>query len=304
MASMGSFPFVIDTAMESNSAVQLQTWNYRRPKLPLFAFRPRKSVIECGEFSELALGCMTVEDVTVGCGGVGRTWRIKHLKATGGNGAGAGTPSDDADDSLQVAIKKSKKVLAMQRDLLEQIAERRKLVSTIKGTTLNTEVEELSPEEDSSFSNRDTTSIDEGYNPSISSSSSVLPVPNQLPDKPTAATDKQYGEDKKKRQNDLPPKSSLGVDFQKHLAGNTSGTTRSYELPPFVSEVSATSSPIYEKLEDSKKLSLQNADDVANAPISDNVKPPPLAGANVMNVILVAAECAPWSKTGSGTSLR
>jgi len=27
-------------------------------------------------------------------------------------------------------------------------------------------------------------------------------------------------------------------------------------------------------------------------------KPPPLAGPNVMNVICVAAECAPWSKTG------
>ncbi|GBG77039.1 hypothetical protein CBR_g23365 [Chara braunii] len=27
-------------------------------------------------------------------------------------------------------------------------------------------------------------------------------------------------------------------------------------------------------------------------------KPPPLAGENVMNVVLVAAECAPWSKTG------
>lgn len=27
--------------------------------------------------------------------------------------------------------------------------------------------------------------------------------------------------------------------------------------------------------------------------------PPPLAGTNVMNVILVAAECAPWSKTGN-----
>ncbi|XP_058773224.1 granule-bound starch synthase 2, chloroplastic/amyloplastic-like [Vicia villosa] len=27
-------------------------------------------------------------------------------------------------------------------------------------------------------------------------------------------------------------------------------------------------------------------------------KPPPLAGTNVMNIILVAAECAPWSKTG------
>ena len=32
-----------------------------------------------------------------------------------------------------------------------------------------------------------------------------------------------------------------------------------------------------------------------DAPLS-----PPLAGDNVMNIILVAAECAPWSKTGSG----
>lgn len=31
---------------------------------------------------------------------------------------------------------------------------------------------------------------------------------------------------------------------------------------------------------------------------SVDVEPPPLAGANVMNVIIVAAECAPWSKTG------
>lgn len=27
-------------------------------------------------------------------------------------------------------------------------------------------------------------------------------------------------------------------------------------------------------------------------------KPPPLAGPNVMNIVCVAAECAPWSKTG------
>jgi starch synthase len=32
-------------------------------------------------------------------------------------------------------------------------------------------------------------------------------------------------------------------------------------------------------------------------------KPPPLAGPNVMNVILVAAECAPWSKTGQSLLL-
>lgn len=28
-------------------------------------------------------------------------------------------------------------------------------------------------------------------------------------------------------------------------------------------------------------------------------KPPPLAGPNVMNVVMVGAECAPWSKTGA-----
>ncbi|KAG4139735.1 hypothetical protein ERO13_D07G211700v2 [Gossypium hirsutum] len=33
-------------------------------------------------------------------------------------------------------------------------------------------------------------------------------------------------------------------------------------------------------------------------PAVESTKPPPLAGANVMNIILVAIECAPWSKTG------
>ncbi|KAK1266425.1 hypothetical protein QJS04_geneDACA000593 [Acorus gramineus] len=34
------------------------------------------------------------------------------------------------------------------------------------------------------------------------------------------------------------------------------------------------------------------------AATEENENPPPLAGANVMNIILVAMECAPWSKTG------
>ncbi|KAL0691671.1 hypothetical protein Bca4012_091350 [Brassica carinata] len=37
-----------------------------------------------------------------------------------------------------------------------------------------------------------------------------------------------------------------------------------------------------------------------NEPSKDEEQPPPLAGANVMNVILVAAECAPFSKTAIG----
>lgn len=34
-------------------------------------------------------------------------------------------------------------------------------------------------------------------------------------------------------------------------------------------------------------------------PPSAPVKPEPLAGPNVMKVVLVGAECAPWSKTGA-----
>ncbi|KAJ0754414.1 putative starch synthase [Helianthus annuus] len=51
-----------------------------------------------------------------------------------------------------------------------------------------------------------------------------------------------------------------------------------------------------EMLEDTGESILDESD----VPSSDDgdVEPPPLAGPNVMNVILVAAECAPWSKTG------
>lgn len=33
-------------------------------------------------------------------------------------------------------------------------------------------------------------------------------------------------------------------------------------------------------------------------------KPPPLAGPNVMNIVMVGAECAPWSKTGACAQLK
>lgn len=45
------------------------------------------------------------------------------------------------------------------------------------------------------------------------------------------------------------------------------------------------------------KLDDTDVEDGVNPEIG-NMEPPPLAGANVMNVIVVAAECAPWSKTG------
>lgn len=51
--------------------------------------------------------------------------------------------------------------------------------------------------------------------------------------------------------------------------------------------------------EDSKESKPEYENAKAEDPTEEHVKPPPLAGPNVMNVIIVAAECAPWIKTGT-----
>ncbi|PKI40099.1 hypothetical protein CRG98_039471, partial [Punica granatum] len=71
-------------------------------------------------------------------------------------------------------------------------------------------------------------------------------------------------------------------------------------LPPFVSSIPEISIPKDEKEEeDSKEATTQLAADNGDSDtMVEDGKPSPLAGTNVMNVILVAAECAPWIKTG------
>ena len=68
------------------------------------------------------------------------------------------------------------------------------------------------------------------------------------------------------------------------------------------SEIPRSTETSNRKIEILEALSESSTKEVANE--ADNVegegeKPPPLAGANVMNVILVAAECAPFVKTGN-----
>lgn len=55
----------------------------------------------------------------------------------------------------------------------------------------------------------------------------------------------------------------------------------------------------FETLEDVLQSNLKEVANEANSVESEGEKPPPLAGKNVMNIILVAAECSPWSKTGN-----
>lgn len=169
-----------------------------------------------------------------------------------------------------------------------QIAERRKLVSSILSTNSDSEGNKVPYNEmDNSFpgvdptpsGGKDTNEVfDRGF---ASSKGAPLTVDNA----------KEAGKDYRK-------KTFSKVDSHTQLKGVTSESVWSDELPSFLSSSSATSSLKEEKLGDLKESSLQEVHGEANVPTSEDVKPPPLAGANVMNVIVVSAECAPWSKTG------
>lgn len=92
-------------------------------------------------------------------------------------------------------------------------------------------------------------------------------------------------------------RTSLGVDSHRQFKDRTSETVWSDELTSFLS--STTSTLKDQEDEDLQESSLKDVYDETDMPMSEDKKPSPLAGANVMNVILVAAECAPWSKTGN-----
>lgn len=269
MASIGCCPFVIDSAMER--CVLVQSGNYRRPNLPLFAYRERKT-----------------KDLRFRC------WKLMSLKA---RTKGTGEVEDDdqsREEAFQATIEKSKKVLAMQRDLLQQIAERRKLVTSIKTSIIDPEDNVSFEDSDRSFPSLGITSagIDdtyEEYNRAGLSSTTVHPKVDELQEQLPAAIN-DLGEVAKDPQKDLPLKNSLEVDSPKQLKDTTSEKIWSDDLPAFLS--------LYETQQDLKEPSLEEANGDKNIPTSEDVKPPPLAGPNVMNIILVAAECAPWSKTG------
>lgn len=96
MASIASLPFVIETKAEC--PVLLYGKNKHRPKLSFLKHTPKKSV-NFGVFN------------------AGISMRLKPVRATSGDSASG----DEPEDALQATIEKSKKVLAMQRDLLQQV---------------------------------------------------------------------------------------------------------------------------------------------------------------------------------------
>ncbi|KAF5958549.1 hypothetical protein HYC85_005774 [Camellia sinensis] len=259
MASIGS--------LTMETPVLLHSGNHGRPRLPFFAFRLRSSICYAG-LSESTFGC-----AINGCR-VTRPQRIKGLRATS-EASGEDEERDEPEDAFQATIEKSKKVLAMQRDVLQQVG----AMTWIQHGMGDVEYNQLH-----------VASIgDESTN---RPNGCVFDVERYVP---LTVDDARENEDEKVLSHEI---RSLDVDSHKRMRDTTSERVWSDELPSFLSSSSASSSPKDEQHEDVKESSLQEVNGEANMPTSEDVKPPPLAGANVMNVILVSAECAPWSKTG------
>ncbi|RZS25126.1 hypothetical protein BHM03_00058283 [Ensete ventricosum] len=196
---------------------------------------------------------------------------------------------DITDDTLRATIKQSKKVLEMQKNLLRQIVERRKLISSIKDDVATKEDETVSyNQNESSFSNVDIDNdedFDRTNNPRSHSDSYA---------QTTEADVLDYGEETTDR-----------TEVEQSVA-ETLGLLREADLeqsqPQDMLPVTFEESEYYtmndEILEVSAEGGMQGSNEQQEVPPEEGIlDSAPLAGPNVMNVIVVAAECAPWSKT-------
>lgn len=187
---------------------------------------------------------------------------------------------------------------------LPQIADRRKLVSSIKSSVINQENDKVS------YKGRGNGSVN--LDPVSSSRSTVDDHSSSIPSRnhasstvdevaETLPSDIGSGFDEVKNEYgklELLRKASSEEDTSKQSEDTNSEAVWLEGLPSFLSSSSESSTEVDENRRLLNKTFLTEMDGEANDPVIEDVIPPPLAGANVMNVVLVAAECAPWSKTG------
>lgn len=184
-----------------------------------------------------------------------------------------------------------------------QIAARRNLVSSIKDSAINPEDNEVSYKgRESSYSNMGVTStgVDstkEDYDSDILSTNYVYSTKNEVQENQTSYPTRSFSEGEENEKSIRFHNSALVVDSSKQLKDSSSQKVWSNDLPSYLSSSTKTSSTEDQKDQEKETTSYVKNDE-ASIPTHEEENPPPLAGANVMNVILVAAECAPWSKTG------
>ncbi|XP_077214335.1 starch synthase 2 [Tasmannia lanceolata] len=297
MATLGSFSLIFDPAMDK-SVLQSRT---SFPRTFTFSTFYRRNNLDSGLNGGSFGGVLGNEGKTMEKVCRGRVWRGKSLRATRKTGVkGEDDDGDDRDNELQATIEKSKRVLAMQKDLLQQIAERRKLVSSINNSSVNidAEYEEVSySESENSFSNLDLTSTGRDLDRvGILSENNGLSAAVATSETPTVGFSGDLEDDEEEPDNSYPRENvSPAANALKKFTEIIQSTSIS-SLRPKASETWGSKDEKIEDLTEANVESVSGHLDVA--PEEEGTKPPPLAGANVMNVIVVSAECAPWSKTG------
>lgn len=235
----------------------------------------------------------------------GRLSRRKYEICAAANGE-----SDDVtagEGPTQDIVERSRRLLALQKELLDQIAERKRLVTALKENLgiLPEQRKAYNYADDSKkgeagWSHSDTFLGPESQSKPFSSNAAITRgsgVPlgaasqSDISAKPaisqSSETAAKYAYSRT-HVNDLFPLPLPSTSNVSSLAPETlrpkTGAKAWHEN---VVEVKAhTSKEPLEKLE------------IAAAAGTIGEKPQPLAGTNVINVIVVAAECAPWSKTG------
>ncbi|CAN1146161.1 Granule-bound starch synthase 2, chloroplastic/amyloplastic [Linum perenne] len=279
MASAGSFPSLTEVRVETSLLFGCKK-NQTGPKIPFFSFRLKKP-------SNLRLS-----------GGDRVSHKLRGLRATGKESEKNGNQSED---TFQATIEKSKKVLAVQRDLLQQIAESRRLVSSTNESSMNSEADESSYKENeeslgSGEELENTTADASGEGISRSEDSQHRKNPPSSGFSTENGTGEPASVFSKAPQgfatNNVKPEDVNESTLREtnHAEGDSSVS--------FLSNTSKISTIRDMQPEFVTESSSQATNDVKGESNVGDAIQPPLAGANVMNVILVAAECAPWSKTG------
>ncbi|KAJ8486134.1 hypothetical protein OPV22_018619 [Ensete ventricosum] len=231
------------------------------------------------------------------------------LRATGkgGNFEGEGEIGDDIVaggyvdvDSAQATVTKGKKVLAMQQDLIQQIVERRKQISSLDSRAAEADQDinyYLKDRRNFSFNPSPSDRVTNGkYNGSTVSKSSVQSTASKMSETRhngiAGKSPMKTGESGDSLRSDRLSPNRLG------LAKDTDLDTTNLVEPTFLVEESERCVKD-ENAENQMEAKLDSVDPEADTdPEKEAMDDPPLAGVNVMNVIVVAAECAPWSKTG------
>lgn len=202
------------------------------------------------------------------------------------NAAGQVSVDDDNDDldhitseTVRAAIRKSKEVLAKHKVIMEQIAEKKKLLSTMLDSSIHNEQEPLSGQSDGSLSNLNAiaegTEIGYGHQTYHDSSSQQ------------SEFDTTYGESIYNQNEYYGSSKDDGTDFSENYQYNSFP-----RAAHSVYELEADNGMNQDYVVQLSQVSKHEQS--VNEGTNDNAS----GGVDVMNVILVAAECAPWSKTG------